>query len=252
MSILLWVNLVSKSGMVAGCSTQFSIGVGFVGNPIEEVWRQRLIWSKAFNQLEMLHLIAWLFAPHQDPIIYHPLGDYSQCWYEWQVTWRECCTGEMFWQLHLGWGWGEHFFPNTKQMMSCYSYSYSYWPMKWVSWMLDVHTQKEAKPSWLWHSEQCSGRQNYFCIPSPKLVPRVDSSSIYCRGRVTTRHCHNWHTNIPTMMSLFSLQRHGFDGRTYLTPGSLCRRGRTRLPSKWFSRINKIKEKILCQMTNSW
>jgi hypothetical protein len=45
------------------------------------------------------------------------------------------------------------------------------------------------------------------------------------------------------MMSHFPLQQHGFDGQTYPTPGSLCGRGRPRLPSKGFSRMNKIKEK---------
>ena len=95
----------------------------------------------------------------------------------------------------------------------------------------------------VWHSEQRCVRQNYFCIPSTKLTPGVDLTVIYCRGRVnTTGYCHNWHTNIPNMMSHVPLQQYGFDGRTYLTPRSLCGRGRSKLPSKGFSRINKIKE----------
>ena len=96
----------------------------------------------------------------------------------------------------------------------------------------------------LLHSEQCCGRQNHFCIPLPKLVPRVDSTVIYYRGRVnTTGRCHNWHTNIPTMMSHFSLQQHWIGGQTYLTPGSLYGRGWPRPPLKGFSRINKVKKK---------
>jgi hypothetical protein len=47
------------------------------------------------------------------------------------------------------------------------------------------------------------------------------------------------------MMERFLLQRHGFYGQTYHTPGSLFARGWTRPPLKGFIRINKIKEKIM-------
>jgi hypothetical protein len=47
------------------------------------------------------------------------------------------------------------------------------------------------------------------------------------------------------MMSHFPLQRHGFDGQTYTSPGSLCGRGWLRPLLKGFSRINKINEKII-------
>ena len=53
------------------------------------------------------------------------------------------------------------------------------------------------------------------------------------------------HTSIPIMTSHSPLQRHGFDGHKYRTPGSLFARGWTRPLSKGFSRINKIKEKIV-------
>ena len=52
-------------------------------------------------------------------------------------------------------------------------------------------------------------------------------------------------TTSPPWWSCFSLQRHGFYGRTYHPPGSLFARGWTRPPSKGFSRINKIQEKII-------
>ena len=123
--------------------------------------------------------------------------DMSDKWHE-EIAAQETCFGNHAWDEDGG----SIFFPNAKQMMSCYSYSYSYWPMKWVSWMLDVHTQKEAKPSWLWHSEQCSGRQNYFCIPSPKLVPRVDRGWLY--GIILKTNVFNF-TLFFSSASLFSL-----------------------------------------------
>ena len=56
------------------------------------------------------------------------------------------------------------------------------------------------------------------------------------------------HTNIPTMMELFSPPAAWFLWTYiphYRTPGSLFARGWTRPPSKGFIRINKIKEKII-------
>jgi hypothetical protein len=41
------------------------------------------------------------------------------------------------------------------------------------------------------------------------------------------------------------LQRHGFVGRAYPTPRSLCGRGWPRLPLKGFIRIDNLKEKII-------
>jgi hypothetical protein len=38
---------------------------------------------------------------------------------------------------------------------------------------------------------------------------------------------------------------HGFVGRAYPTPRSICGRGWARPPSKGFCRINKLKEKII-------
>jgi len=45
--------------------------------------------------------------------------------------------------------------------------------------------------------------------------------------------------------SRFPLQRHGFDGRAFTTPGSPRGRGWTRPSSKGFSWINILKEKII-------
>ena len=47
------------------------------------------------------------------------------------------------------------------------------------------------------------------------------------------------------MMEPFAPPGHGFVGRAYPTPGSLCGRGWPRPPSKGFSRINKLNEKII-------
>ena len=52
-------------------------------------------------------------------------------------------------------------------------------------------------------------------------------------------------TKIHTMMSCFPLQQHGFDRLTHRTLGSFCRRGWVRPPSEDFSRINKLKEKLI-------
>jgi hypothetical protein len=47
------------------------------------------------------------------------------------------------------------------------------------------------------------------------------------------------------MMERFPLQRHGFVGRSYPTPRRLCGRGWERPPSKGFSIINKLLDKII-------
>ncbi len=49
----------------------------------------------------------------------------------------------------------------------------------------------------------------------------------------------------PPWWSRFPLQRRGFEVQKYCTPGSLSARGWTRPPSKGFSRINKIQEKLI-------
>ena len=63
---------------------------------------------------------------------------------------------------------------------------------------------------------------------TPKSVLAGTKNSC-SEGFLLTKHKH---TNIPTMMEPFPLQRHGFDGRAYPTPGSLFGRGWTRPPSK--------------------
>jgi len=77
---------------------------------------------------------------------------------------------------------------------------------------------------------------------TPKSVP-VGTKNSRSEGFWLAKHKDK---NIQTMMVPFSLQRHhGFDGRAYTTPGSLRGRGWTRPSSKGFSRINKLKEKII-------
>jgi len=73
---------------------------------------------------------------------------------------------------------------------------------------------------------------------TPKSVPTGTKNS-RLEGFLLAKHKD---TNIPTMIEL---QWHGFDGQAYTTPGSLRGRGWTRPSSKGFSRINKLKEKII-------
>jgi hypothetical protein len=49
----------------------------------------------------------------------------------------------------------------------------------------------------------------------------------------------------PPWWSRLPLQCHGFVGWAYPTPGSLCERGWPRSPSKGFSWINKLNEKLI-------
>ena len=74
---------------------------------------------------------------------------------------------------------------------------------------------------------------------TPKSVPAGTKNS---RSKGFWLAKHRTQTS-PPWWSRFPLQRNDFDGRAYPNPGSLRGRGWTRLPSKGFSRINKIKEK---------
>ncbi len=74
----------------------------------------------------------------------------------------------------------------------------------------------------------------------------ADTSAVLGRRVGKTRR-HVFKTNCGQHLKRrhFQLRRHGFDRLTCRTPGSLCRRGWARPSSNDFSRINKLKEKII-------